>query len=379
MIAGRERQHAFGGVAVELDIDIGERNHATADRALRPQGETSEAAERHLALAGPAQGVAQRWRIDAQRALELKRRLRARRAVEGKLERRAGQPHLDAGALARQCRQKIGEREAGLDRFAMPDEMAVGAEAARDRRPGDLEFHIIEPLDVTFLGVTDDDGAVVDADLRKRRGAIGIGRERVRQRLHQPGPVRLAVGLKGDGDRRPHQRHIGDFDPSGQQREITQPRCQLIGDHGRFAGAVVAEQHVVEGHGSGWEQRHRNVAAQDRVESGDGLDLFGDRVTHRRGRHEKRQRNQRDECHRDHGGSGDGEAFQAGSHGQRTHIRCCKNRRNIPSGRYAANVLDICVAFVAGATANHSQMPDLKQKMAAAPTRLGIGSAPAEA
>src|SRR5580692_10305799 len=111
-----------------------------------------------------------------------------------------------SGALASQRRQEIGERETGLDRFAVPDEMAVGAETARYRRPSDLEFHVIEPLDVTFLCVTDDNGAVVDANLRKRRGAVGIGRQRTRQRPHQPGPVREAVGQKGHCDRRPHQR-----------------------------------------------------------------------------------------------------------------------------------------------------------------------------
>ena len=122
------------------------------------------------------------------RAFELERRLRARRAVEGELERRAGEPHLDAGALARQRREKIGEREARFDRFVMPDETAVGAETARDRRPGDLEFDVVEPLDGALLGVADDDGAVVDADFRERRGAAGIGRQRARQRLRS-GPT----------------------------------------------------------------------------------------------------------------------------------------------------------------------------------------------
>jgi hypothetical protein len=39
-------------------------------------------------------------------------------------------------------------------------------------------------------------------------------------------------------------------------------------------------------------------------------------------------------------------------------------------------VLDICVAFVAGAPANHSQILDLKQKMAAAPDRLTLARSP---
>jgi hypothetical protein len=41
-------------------------------------------------------------------------------------------------------------------------------------------------------------------------------------------------------------------------------------------------------------------------------------------------------------------------------------------------VLDIYVAFVAGAAANHGQMLDLKQKIAATPS-LDVGSAPARA
>jgi hypothetical protein len=40
-------------------------------------------------------------------------------------------------------------------------------------------------------------------------------------------------------------------------------------------------------------------------------------------------------------------------------------------------VLDICVAFVAGAAANRSQMSDLKQKTASAPDRPGVAAKPA--
>ena len=53
-MVGRERDHAFGGIAVELDIDAGERDHAAADAALRPQREAPKAAERQLAGIGPA-------------------------------------------------------------------------------------------------------------------------------------------------------------------------------------------------------------------------------------------------------------------------------------------------------------------------------------
>jgi hypothetical protein len=253
-IAARQREHALGGIAVEFDIDIRQRNHAAANRALRPQRETPEAAERNLAIAGPAHGLAQRRRLDAEHALKLECRLRAGGTVEREIERRAGDAQLDAGALTGQRREKIAERQARLDRLVVPHEMTVSAEAARDRRPGELELHSIEPLDVTSFGIAHDDGAVVDTDLGKRPGARRIRRKRPRQRCRKPRPIRLAAGREGDGDRRPHQRHIGDFDVAGEQREITQPRGQFLGHNGGLAGPIVAQQHIVKAHGSRREQ-----------------------------------------------------------------------------------------------------------------------------
>ena len=57
---GREREHAFGAVAVELDVDVGQRHCVRVHVALGAQCETAEAAERHLVLAGPLQRLAQR-------------------------------------------------------------------------------------------------------------------------------------------------------------------------------------------------------------------------------------------------------------------------------------------------------------------------------
>jgi len=52
-------QRAFRAIVVELDVDVGQGRHAAADIALRAKREAAEAAERHLALAGPVQRVAQ--------------------------------------------------------------------------------------------------------------------------------------------------------------------------------------------------------------------------------------------------------------------------------------------------------------------------------
>ena len=68
---GRQRQRAFGTVAVELDIDVGQGRHAAADIALGAKREAAEAAERDPALAGPVQRVTQRGRLDVKRAVEL--------------------------------------------------------------------------------------------------------------------------------------------------------------------------------------------------------------------------------------------------------------------------------------------------------------------
>ena len=225
--------------------------------------------------------------------------------------------------VAAERRQKIAQRQARIDRLVMPHETAVGAEAARDRRPGDLKLDVIEPLDVALVGIADHDHAVVDADLRKRRRASRIGRQSVRQRGDQPGPVRLPAGQEFDGDGRPHQRHVGDFDTAGEQRKIAQPRRHLIGQHRRLAGAVVAEHDIAKAHGSGWKQRYRNLAAQHRFEPGYGVDFLGDRIAHRGRGNQKRQPDQCSERHRDQGGRGDRKTFKTASRRQGTRFRCC--------------------------------------------------------
>ena len=51
--------HAFGDVAVELDVDVGQCDRGTDDIGARLQREAAEPAAARRRLAGPAQGVAQ--------------------------------------------------------------------------------------------------------------------------------------------------------------------------------------------------------------------------------------------------------------------------------------------------------------------------------
>ena len=134
----------------------------------------------------------------------------------------------------------------------------------------------------------------------------------------RPDQFELAAGQEADADRRPHEGHVGDLDPPREQREIAQMRDQLVRDHGRPAVRVVAEQHVVEAHGAGGEQRDRDRAAQHRLKAGDGVNLAVDGIPHRGGGHEKRQRDQGGERRGDHGCNGNREALQASGRGHRT-------------------------------------------------------------
>ncbi len=65
-------------------------------------------------------------------------------------------------------------------------------------------------------------------------------------------------------------------------------RNQFVGDDGRITIAVITQQYVAKADGAGREQRNRDVAAQDRIESGYGVDLPDNRVAHGRGGYEKR-------------------------------------------------------------------------------------------
>ena len=97
---------------------------------------------------------------------------RAELAFEDELERRAGQPQLDAGRLAVERRDEIVDAEVGFDLLAAPVEAAGGGEAAEHGRPGERAFDIGDGFRHGARVVADDHGAVVDADFREGGGAL---------------------------------------------------------------------------------------------------------------------------------------------------------------------------------------------------------------
>ena len=143
---GGEGEHALGDVAVEFDVDRGERDRAAGDVGLGLEREAAEAAAGERLEAGPAQRVAQRRRVGRERAFDLQRRLRAPVAFEGELERGAGEANLQARAVAGERGGEIRQRDRAVDRLVMPDEVAGGGEALGDRRPGQRQFDIAERL-----------------------------------------------------------------------------------------------------------------------------------------------------------------------------------------------------------------------------------------
>jgi hypothetical protein len=86
-----------------------------------------------------------------------------------------GEADLEAGSVAVQRGYEVGEADGGVDRLVMPGEASGCGEAARDRWPGERHFHVRKRLDDLVGLVAQDDGAVLDSDLRERRRPAGLG------------------------------------------------------------------------------------------------------------------------------------------------------------------------------------------------------------
>src|SRR5262249_54513119 len=121
-------------------------------------------------------------------------------AVESELERRAGETDLEAGSVALQRGNEVWETARGGGWLVKPREGAGGGKASGDRRPGECHFHVRERLDDFVRLIAQDDGAVRDSDLRKRRRPIRAGFEISRQCLDVTRPVRAVVGVEDDRD-----------------------------------------------------------------------------------------------------------------------------------------------------------------------------------
>ena len=296
---GGKGEHALGGVAVEIDIDVVEPDGAAHHVGLRFDGEVTEAAARQRLLSGPDQGVAHRHSVGGERAFDLERGLDADGAFERRLDRAAGDAQLQAGAVAGERGREIAERHRHVERLVVPDEAAGGAEALGNRRPGQRKFHAGQRLVELLRLAVQHHRAVVDAHLGERRDPVRVRGLAADERLDQAGPVGFAVRLNVDRDDRVLERHVGNLDPARQQWDQAQARGQPLGGERRPLG--VAEHHVGEAHAAGREQRDVGFAAQDRVQAGNGADFAQDLAAHSVGRDQVARRHEHAGADRDHG------------------------------------------------------------------------------
>src|SRR5262249_13398968 len=94
-------------------------NGAADHVGLRLEREATEPAARRGLLTGPAQRVTQGRGVGRKRAFHFERGPVADVAVECELERRAGETDLDAGSVALQRGNEVGETDRGVDRLGM--------------------------------------------------------------------------------------------------------------------------------------------------------------------------------------------------------------------------------------------------------------------
>ena len=100
---------------------------------------------------------------------------------------------------------------------------------------------------------------------------------------------------------------------SGKKRSLVVSRSAASGGVPR---SLIAQRHVREADLAVGKQRDRNVAAQDRIEPGDGADFRLDRLAHLIGRDQHRHDAENAEDREQEGGDGKAQALEAGDSGQ---------------------------------------------------------------
>ena len=127
---------------------------------------------------------------------------------------------------------------------------------------GDVAVSLFPTGSISFANVTLGDDA---------KPVLAADRLTARLRFFPLFAGRVEIAVEGHVDARPHQRHVGDLDAAGEQREEPQPRRQPVGRQHRLG--VVAERHIGEADRAGRKQRDRDVAAQHQIEAGDVADF----------------------------------------------------------------------------------------------------------
>ena len=159
--------HALGDVAVELDIDVGERDRGADDIGARLQREAAEAAA--AGRRPPVQRSALRKEglsmVSVPSIIGLVRSatLPSKASLSGALAIRAFSPERSPERAATKSR-----RDRAVDALAAPVELPGRGEGARDRGPGQRQVDVLEVLGGVGGGVLVIQHAVLDPDLGER-------------------------------------------------------------------------------------------------------------------------------------------------------------------------------------------------------------------
>ena len=275
------RHHALGNVAVEFDIHVRQRDRGADDIGAGLQRETAEAATAGRLLSHPAQRVAQRGAVDGDDTFHHQAGAVGDRTIEGKFQRCADQPRLDAGTIARQHRDEIAGRDRAVDALAAPVELSGRGERARDRRPRQREIDIAELLGDMVGGVLIFEHAVLNPDFRERQLVFGAGLHGARDSFDKRRPVAVALAVPDDADMRPQHHDVGDLESAQQQRQQPQIRGQHIDLQRLVGGAAALQADIVKGNVAAGKYRNVDVARDHQVEPGHGADLRLDRLPQR--------------------------------------------------------------------------------------------------
>ena len=138
---------ALGDIAVEFDIDVGQRDRRADHIGARLQREAAEPAAARRRPAGPAQRIAQRRAestVSVPSIIMLVRlaTVPSKASFSGALDSRALRPERSPD----KCRDEIADADAAVDALAAPVELPGRGKGTRDRRPGQRQVDIVERL-----------------------------------------------------------------------------------------------------------------------------------------------------------------------------------------------------------------------------------------
>ena len=269
---------AFGDVAVDLDVDIGQRDRCADHVGACLEREASKPAAAGRRLSDPAHCLAQRGAVGGHRAFHHQADRVRNHAVEHEFQRRAGDLDLQARPLAGQRGEKIAEADAAVDAFAAPVELSGCGERAGDRGPSQRQVDIAEVLGDPIGGILIAEFAVLDPDFRKRNRTVCSGLHGSRDRFDKRGPVALAVGGACHADVRTQHHDVGDVEALHQERKQSQIGGEHVDAERGSIGVAALDADIMERDITAGKNRDVDAAICNEVEARHRADLRFHRI-----------------------------------------------------------------------------------------------------